>query len=122
MTSLDVQFKPFSYIIGEQFSIMKSIIFLASFSVIFSSILPQVNSQDINCYSCGYREDVATGKRTKLDEPGETVAFCGEDNIADNPDVPTEMAPPVSRQLLCLYSYFNYNFGLVVICFENNYV
>ena len=99
---------------------MKSIIFLASFSVIFSSILPQVNSQDINCYSCGYREDVATGKRTKLDEPGETVDFCGEDKIADNPNVPTEMAPPVSRQILCLYSYLNYNCpSLVAVSIEN---
>ena len=82
---------------------MKFIIFLASFSVIFAAVFSQVNGQEgIYCYSCGYREDVATGKRTKLEEHGISVEFCGEDKIADNPNVTTEMAPPVSRQLLCL--------------------
>ena len=85
---------------------MKPIIFLASLSMIFAAVLPQVNSQDINCYSCGYREDVATGKRTKLEEQGIVVEFFGEDNIANNPNVTTKPAPPVSRQLLSLYFDF----------------
>ena len=73
---------------------MKSIIF----SVAVASIVAVAFCQDLQCYSCGYRED-GSGDKTKIPDEYEDIAFCGVDNLNETEDVPIKNAPPVRDKI-----------------------